>query len=101
MTLKLAYLDGLRGIAALLVFICHYTENNFSSSPLLRPQPHGKPLLLPPTPLLRLIYSGRPMVHIFFIISGFALSLRPLQHLHARDREGATRRWRRPRFDGR
>jgi peptidoglycan/LPS O-acetylase OafA/YrhL len=36
-------------------------------------------------PFARVIFSGRPMVHIFFIISGFVLSYKPLQTIHNRD----------------
>ncbi|KAL2180156.1 acyltransferase 3 [Thermothelomyces heterothallicus CBS 202.75] len=98
-----SYLDGLRGIAAIIVFICHYTENNFR--PLTRPYAPippapgpDPPLDEPPMygskdlpdsliqlPFVRSIFSGRPMVHIFFVISGFALSYKPVQALHARD----------------
>ncbi|KAL2130397.1 hypothetical protein VTI74DRAFT_6525 [Chaetomium olivicolor] len=84
-----SYLDGMRGIAAIIVFICHYTENNFSAlTPSYGLNPHGNrssPLQLP---LLRLVFSGRPMVHIFFVISGFALSYKPLGHLRAGNTEG-------------
>ena len=30
-------------------------------------------------PFIRLIFSGRPMVHVFFVISGFVLSRKPLK----------------------
>jgi peptidoglycan/LPS O-acetylase OafA/YrhL len=76
-----SYLDGLRGLAALAVFGYHFTDYNLkffhagygieeSSSPLQ-------------LPFVRLIYTGKPMVHVFFVISGFALSYRPLQELQA------------------
>ncbi|KAL2199052.1 acyltransferase 3 [Corynascus similis CBS 632.67] len=97
-----SYLDGLRGIAAIIVFICHYTENNFRpltrpygplpaapgpDPPLDDPPPYGKDLSdsIIQLPFMRNIFSGRPMVHIFFVISGFALSYKPVQALHARD----------------
>ena len=81
-----SYLDGLRGIAAILVFFCHYTENNFSAlTPSYGLNPDGTLSSLIQLPYLRIIFSGRPMVHIFFVISGFALSYKPLKAIHARD----------------
>ncbi|KAK0748020.1 acyltransferase family-domain-containing protein [Apiosordaria backusii] len=80
-----SYLDGLRGIASIIVFFCHYTENNFSA---LTPS-HGlnvdRASSFIQLPYFRIIFSGRPMVHIFFVISGFALSYKPIKALHARD----------------
>jgi len=80
-----SYLDGLRGIASIIVFICHYTEENYSrlipTYGLSKERPSGWIQL----PYLRLIFSGRPMVHIFFIISGFVLSYKPVKAIHVRD----------------
>lgn len=81
-----AYLDGLRGLASFIVFVHHYTCEyvppyvayygvNAEKVP-------SSPLQLP---FLRVIYSGRPMVHVFFVISGFVLSKKPLQLARARD----------------
>ena len=80
-----SYLDGLRGIASIIVFICHYTENNYGllvRSYGLDPQKPSGWLQLP---YLRIIFSGRPMVHIFFVISGFVLSYKPIKAIHVRD----------------
>ncbi|GAB1310200.1 Hard surface induced protein [Madurella fahalii] len=80
-----SYLDGLRGIAAIIVFFCHFTENNFRALTPSYGLNADRPSSLVQLPYLRIIFSGRPMVHIFFVISGFALSYKPLKALHARD----------------
>ncbi|ROT42313.1 hypothetical protein SODALDRAFT_12442 [Sodiomyces alkalinus F11] len=81
-----SYIDGLRGIASLIVSICHYTEDNhayFVPSWGLNKRSSAALQL----PFVRVIYSGRPMIHVFFVISGFVLSYKPLKALHARDVE--------------
>ncbi|KAK3984838.1 acyltransferase 3 [Cladorrhinum sp. PSN332] len=82
-----SYLDGLRGIAAVIVFFCHYTENNFSALIPSYGLNYDRTSSLVQLPYLRIIFSGRPMVHIFFVISGFVLSYKPVQALHSRDLE--------------
>lgn len=81
-----SYLDGLRGIASMVVFICHYTEENH---PALIPSyglnPDYSPSSWLQLPFVRIIFSGRPMVHIFFIISGFVLSYKPVRLIHSRN----------------
>ena len=77
-----SYLDGLRGYASLFVFICHYTGWHFKW--YMMPyglHPEGDTILSSPLqlPFLRVIYAGSPMVHIFFVISGFVLSYKPLK----------------------
>lgn len=78
-----SYLDGLRGVASLIVFMGHYTEENVGwwTEPygLYEDGARSTPLQLP---FVRVIYSARPMVHIFFIISGFVLSYKPLKQIH-------------------
>ncbi|KXX83219.1 hypothetical protein MMYC01_200249 [Madurella mycetomatis] len=80
-----SYLDGLRGIAAIIVFFCHFTENNFRALTPSYGLNHDRPSSFVQLPYLRIIFSGRPMVHIFFVISGFVLSYKPLKALHARN----------------
>lgn len=78
-----SYLDGLRGVASFIVFMGHYTEENLGwfTEPygLYEDGAPSSPLQLP---FIRVIYSARPMVHIFFIISGFVLSYKPLKQIH-------------------
>ncbi|KAB5578291.1 acyltransferase 3 [Coniochaeta sp. 2T2.1] len=84
-----SYLDGLRGIASIIVFICHYTEDNHPSLiPSYGLNPDGSPSSWLQLPFIRIIFSGRPMVHIFFVISGFVLSHKPLKAIHSRDLSG-------------
>lgn len=81
-----SYLNGLRGVASLIVSICHYTEDNhdyFVPSWGLNKTSSAALQL----PFVRVIYSGRPMIHVFFVVSGFALSYKPLKALRAHDVE--------------
>ena len=73
-----SYLDGLRGTAAFIVFLHHGTQ---AFLPSLRPGWASSPdsLNLLALPIIRVIYSGGAMVSIFFVISGYVLSIRPLQ----------------------
>jgi peptidoglycan/LPS O-acetylase OafA/YrhL len=41
-------------------------------------------------PFLRVLYSPRPMVHIFFIISGYVLSYKPLKQIHSQQLSALT-----------
>lgn len=96
---RTAYLDGLRGVAALLVVIAHYEATYFASldpawhngvvdevsvdghAQTVKRESNGSSnsnsnvLQLP---ILRVIYSGRFMVAIFFVISGHVLSQKAL-----------------------
>ncbi|KAK7756584.1 hypothetical protein SLS62_001421 [Diatrype stigma] len=81
-----SYLDGLRGLAALAVFGQHYTDYNlkslqqwfFTSYYSASTSSPTSPLQLP---YARILYGG-PVTHIFFVVSGFALALRPMGELH-------------------
>ena len=78
---KTAYLDGLRGVAALIVYIFHFSylwfpflRNGYGTSPTDN--------LLLQLPIIRILHSGRSSVTIFFVISGFVLTLRTLTAIH-------------------
>jgi peptidoglycan/LPS O-acetylase OafA/YrhL len=74
------FLDGIRGIASLIVLITHTTANThqelffgFGSGP------SGKYYVLQ-LPFLRLMYGGSSMVAMFFVVSGYVLSFNSLQN---------------------
>ncbi|KAI2620351.1 acyltransferase [Hypomontagnella submonticulosa] len=84
-----AYLDGMRGLAALFVFFCHYFYTAFS---IAEGWGHGDAHYeIWRLPFIRLLYSGPSMVCIFFVISGYALSLKPLKQFRGRSFDGFSK----------
>lgn len=72
-----AYFDGLRGVAALIVYIFHYSYLWF---PVLR-NGYGSSeanTYFWQLPIIRVIHSGRASVTVFFLISGFVLSVKTI-----------------------
>ncbi|KAK8125507.1 uncharacterized protein PG998_001266 [Apiospora kogelbergensis] len=81
-----AYLDGMRGLAALFVFFCHYFYTSFV---IAEGWGHNDDnYYFWKLPFARLVFSGPSMVCIFFIISGYALSLKPLKQIRSRSFDG-------------
>lgn len=73
-----AWLDGIRGYACFIVFIFHFQFmfhkaflEGYSAA-----EDHKGWIQLP---FVRLLVNGLPMVAIFFVLSGIALSLKPIQ----------------------
>ncbi|KAI0892180.1 acyltransferase [Annulohypoxylon nitens] len=84
-----AYLDGMRGLAALFVFFCHYFYTAFK---IAEGWGHdGVNHEIWRLPFVRLLYSGPSMVCIFFVISGYALSLKPLKQTRSRSFDGFSK----------
>jgi len=78
-----SYLDGVRGVAAFLVFMHHTFVEYFQNlNRGYNSRPDAK--WIAQLPLIRTLYTGAFMVAIFFVLSGFVLSVRPLQLIRAR-----------------
>lgn len=80
-----SYLDGLRGIAALCVVGHHATLIWFPHLKNAYAVDEGNKAFVQ-LPLIRLVTSGEAAVGIFFVISGYALSYKPMRLIH----EGRT-----------
>ena len=74
-----AALDGLRGLASLFVFNEHYMIFYMS---------RGSQHWINHIPFLRLWRYGKGAVYLFFVISGYVLSYKPLKQARARDYRG-------------
>jgi peptidoglycan/LPS O-acetylase OafA/YrhL len=77
-----AYLDGMRGLAALFVFFCHYSFQAFIIAESYGCDETNYHFLK--LPFIRLWYQGPVAVCVFFVISGYALSYRPLKLIRSR-----------------
>ncbi|KAF8856883.1 hypothetical protein BDZ45DRAFT_803789 [Acephala macrosclerotiorum] len=68
-----AYLDGLRGIATLIVYLVHFVVNWF---PVLKNKYGAAPgeTYFLQLPIIRVFFSGHAAVACFFVVSGYALS---------------------------
>lgn len=77
-----AWLDGLRGFAALFVFFAHL-QNPFHNQFDEPYNPGTEHIWLIQLPILRLIFSGSAMVSVFYVVSGFSLSYSPVRLMRA------------------
>ena len=80
---NIAVLDGLRGIACLFVLHEHWT---CAVDDVWLPYALGELATgLMWNPFVILLWGGQAMVNLFFVISGYVLSCRPLRLLHSED----------------
>ncbi|KAF2121741.1 acyltransferase 3 [Lophiotrema nucula] len=75
------FLDGMRGYAAFAVFFCHFA---IPAHPKIHTawgggHGNGDDHWIGQLPILRLVMSGQMCVFLFFVISGFSISLKPLK----------------------
>lgn len=80
-------LHGLRGIAASVV-VLHHLLLSFWEFPIHgSTQEETDPIkqAFRQFPVLRLVYSGHAMVAIFFVISGYLDSIKPLKYIHEKE----------------
>ncbi|POS76397.1 hard surface induced protein 3 [Diaporthe helianthi] len=75
-----AWLDGMRGVSALCVAIYHSSLVWFAVDLHYKLEPGSFEILK--MPIIRLLVSGPPHVAMFFIVSGYAISHKPLKLMH-------------------
>ena len=76
-----AWLDGMRGIAALLVYFYHLSYSTHDVYTGWSPG-HYELLRLP---FIKSLYNGPAMVSLFFVLSGYALSYKPVKQMRNRE----------------
>lgn len=79
------YLDGVRGVASLIVFILHWSHIPYPAVNSGWGYKDNTSLWL--LPFVRLVFSGAAMVSVFFVVSGFVLSHRYIQRMHQHARQ--------------
>ena len=72
------FLDGMRGVAAFLVIVFHLVVCCYDAKHGFASGDHGEHREFFKLPFVRIIYAGVTMVSIFFVVSGYALSYKPV-----------------------
>jgi len=83
-TSETAWLDGLRGLAAIAVLNFHYL---FAFSDIVYMGYDSKHKNFLRLPFIRLAFDGFSAVAIFFVISGYVCSLQALKRMHNREHD--------------
>ncbi|CZR67270.1 uncharacterized protein PAC_17169 [Phialocephala subalpina] len=86
-----AYLNGVRGIAAYSVFWQHFLTIFYQGDRLFAWHHRLQDTWIIQLPIISLLHSGMFPVTTFFILSGFVLSYRPLQHVRSRNYEAVLK----------
>ncbi|KAG9566440.1 hypothetical protein KCU71_g1247, partial [Aureobasidium melanogenum] len=81
-----AWLDGMRGVAAFCVFMDHLAYSNHDTYTAYGYESSNYEWFK--LPLLRFLYTGASQVAIFFVVSGYALSYKPVKQMRNGEREG-------------
>lgn len=83
-----AYLDGLRGVAAFIVYVAHSEAWNHDVEVIQLGFGYQGNYSLITLPFLRVFFTGgHAAVAVFFVISGYVLSRRPLKLIHQQSEE--------------
>jgi peptidoglycan/LPS O-acetylase OafA/YrhL len=84
-----SWLDGVRGVAAFLVYIRHFAAATHPDIQYGFDENHRYIIQLP---FFHLLTAGPAMVSVFFIVSGYALSWGPLHAIHSQSVESCLQR---------
>lgn len=78
------FLDGMRGVAAFLVIVFHLVVCCYDAKHGYASGEHGEHREFFKLPFIRIIYAGPTMVSIFFVVSGYALSYKPVKLMRSK-----------------
>lgn len=79
-TTNTVWLTGLRGIAALIVAFTHFFEGELNAGfrgYYAKPPENNRYFFQ--VPLIRIVFAGQGMVAIFFVISAYSISIKPIR----------------------
>lgn len=80
-----AWLDGMRGLAAFFVFLDHLSYSNHDVYTAWGTGQGNREFLK--LPLIRYFYTGAAQVAVFFVVSGYALSTKPVRLMRSGEKE--------------